>query len=87
MKTTALIIAMLATATAQTNPDPRPDITAWANEATTEQLQEVDGIGPAIAGRIIAGRPYKSSAEVDAVKGIGPVLWDRIEKHVEEVRD
>jgi DNA uptake protein ComE-like DNA-binding protein len=74
-------------AEAPKNPDPREDVTAWANEATVEQLKEVKGIGDKLAALIIAGRPFKDSAAVDAVKGIGPVLWARILEHCANLRD
>lgn len=46
------------------------------NLATAEGLDTVPGIGPAIAERIIAYRvqngPFRSVAELEAVRGIGP---------------
>ncbi|WP_407569236.1 ComEA family DNA-binding protein [Deinococcus altitudinis] len=44
------------------------------NTATEEQLESLPKIGPALAERLIAGRPYRSLADLDAVKGIGPSL-------------
>ena len=41
------------------------------NTATEEQLEALPKVGPALAGRIIAGRPYHSLADLDAVKGVG----------------
>jgi competence ComEA-like helix-hairpin-helix protein len=41
------------------------------NSATQEQLESVPGIGPALAGRIIAGRPYESVDDLLRVSGIG----------------
>ncbi|BDP40991.1 competence protein ComEA [Deinococcus aetherius] len=42
------------------------------NSASTEQLEALPKIGPALAARIVAGRPYRSLADLDQVSGIGP---------------
>lgn len=42
------------------------------NAATREELEALPGIGPALAARIEAGRPYRSVADLDRVRGIGP---------------
>lgn len=42
------------------------------NGATAAELEGLPGIGPALAGRIVAGRPYRSMADLDRVRGIGP---------------
>ena len=41
------------------------------NSATQEQLETVPGIGPALAGRIIAGRPYEDVDDLLRISGIG----------------
>lgn len=42
------------------------------NSASVEQLEALPKIGPALAARIVAGRPYRSLADLDRVSGIGP---------------
>ena len=41
------------------------------NRASTEALQEVPGIGLALAKRIIAARPFRSADDLRRVKGVG----------------
>jgi competence protein ComEA len=44
------------------------------NAATEEQLESLPKIGPALAARLIAARPYHNLQDLDAVKGVGPSL-------------
>ncbi len=48
------------------------------NTATGKELQSIKGIGPVLAGRIIAGRPYKTVDDLLKVKGIGPKKLEKI---------
>jgi competence protein ComEA len=48
------------------------------NTASEAELEVLPGIGPALAGRIIASRPYSSPADLDQVKGIGPKMLEKI---------
>jgi competence protein ComEA len=48
------------------------------NNATPEQLQSLPGVGPKLAARLIAGRPYSSLTDLDAVKGIGPNMLEKL---------
>lgn len=47
------------------------------NTASKEKLMSINGIGPVLSARIIAGRPYRSVDDLLKVKGIGP---KRLEK-------
>jgi hypothetical protein len=42
------------------------------NLATVDELQQLKGIGPSLAERIISGRPYALIRDLEHVSGIGP---------------
>lgn len=42
------------------------------NQAGSEDLQQLAGVGPELAKRIVAARPFKSVDELTKVNGIGP---------------
>jgi competence protein ComEA len=44
------------------------------NTATQAQIESLPNIGPALATRIMAARPYRNLQDLDAVKGIGVSL-------------
>lgn len=48
------------------------------NTATSEQIEALPGVGPALSARILAGRPYRTLADLDAVKGVGPSLLGKL---------
>ncbi len=48
------------------------------NTATEKELQSIKGIGPVLAARIIAGRPYKTVDDLLKVKGIGQKKFEKI---------
>ena len=49
------------------------------NSATREQVEALPGVGPVLAGRILAARPYRTLADLDAVKGVGETTLKRLE--------
>jgi competence ComEA-like helix-hairpin-helix protein len=49
------------------------------NGATYEELQNLPGIGPKLAERIIAHRPFETLKDLDVVPGIGPATLKRLE--------
>ncbi|HLV36889.1 MAG TPA: helix-hairpin-helix domain-containing protein [Spirillospora sp.] len=55
----------------------------FINRATSEELQTLPGVGPALAERIIAYReangPFSSLDDLDNVSGIGPALLSGLE--------
>jgi DNA uptake protein ComE-like DNA-binding protein len=48
------------------------------NSATEQQLETIPGIGPVMAQRIIAARPFKSAEDLRGVKGIGDAKYVKI---------
>jgi len=51
------------------------------NAATLDQLQTVKGIGPTLAARIVAARPFKSVDELMKVKGVGDKRLEQFRPH------
>src|SRR5262249_1423618 len=56
------------------------------NTANSEQLQEVPGIGPATADKILKMRKsygaFKSVEDLRAIKGIGPKRLEKMRKYL-----
>ena len=52
------------------------------NSATREQLMSVPGIGDTYADKIIAGRPYKSKAELKSKNIVPAATYSKIASHV-----
>lgn len=55
------------------------------NTATQAELETLPGVGPVLAGRIIAARankPFTSLADLDQVPGIGPKMLEKLSDRV-----
>ncbi len=56
------------------------------NKASSAELQTLPGVGPALAGRIIAYRsavgPYAEPAELQRVRGIGPKTYEKLAPYI-----
>jgi comEA protein len=55
------------------------------NSASAEELVRLPGIGPALAGAIIAHRseePFRKTEDLRKVKGIGDKLYERLKDHI-----
>jgi competence protein ComEA len=48
------------------------------NTASPAQLDELPGVGPVLAQRIVDHRPFTSVDELDEVSGVGPTLLERL---------
>ncbi|MCL2092165.1 MAG: ComEA family DNA-binding protein [Micrococcales bacterium] len=48
------------------------------NRATQAELEGLPGVGPVLAGRITAARPFASVDQLDQVSGIGPATMARL---------
>ena len=48
------------------------------NTATEKELKMIPGIGPIIAARIIAARPFRSADDLKKVNGIGDKNYAKI---------
>ncbi len=52
------------------------------NTATPTELEDLPGVGPKMAAKLVAGRPYASLSDLDKVKGIGPSMLKKLEPYV-----
>jgi competence protein ComEA len=83
-----LFCALLLVAAVAAAQDARPSTQRAVNinTATSEQLQLLPGVGPALAGRIIAFReangPFEKVDELAAVQGIGDKSLAKLRPYV-----
>lgn len=68
------------------SPARKHDAVVDLNRASDASLQDLPGVGPALARRIIAGRPYASVDELRRVRGIGPRTLLRLRPRVTVLR-
>jgi competence ComEA-like helix-hairpin-helix protein len=52
------------------------------NRATLEELQQIPGVGPSIAERITAARPFSHLDDLKRVSGIGDALLESLRPHI-----
>lgn len=52
------------------------------NEASLPELESLPGIGPALAARIVAARPFHGIDELERVSGIGPATMRRLRDRI-----
>ena len=68
-----------------TQPKSAPEARVNLNTATQAELEQLPGVGPKLAQRIMAARqtkPFRSLADLDQVSGVGPKLLQRLQDHV-----
>ncbi|MGA2361752.1 MAG: helix-hairpin-helix domain-containing protein [Candidatus Aminicenantales bacterium] len=73
-----LMLAAPATGSAQTTRVKKLDL----NTATQAELEGLKGIGPALAAKIIAARPFKTVADLKNVSGISEATYDAVKGQV-----
>jgi DNA uptake protein ComE-like DNA-binding protein len=49
------------------------------NQASSEELQRLPRVGPAMAARIEAARPFRHASDLRRVRGVGPATWALLE--------
>ena len=86
----ALVVPSLAVASQQAGPGGQEQQKIEINSATAEQLQEIPGIGPALATRIIDFReehgPFERVEDLLNVQGIGVRTLERMRPYLEVIK-
>lgn len=67
---------------AATAPRKTPAGRVNVNTASPTELEVLPGVGPKMAAKIVAGRPFAGMADLDKVKGIGPSMLKKLEPFV-----
>ena len=81
-----LILGLLLPASSFGTKKKPPERPVNLNTATSEQLQQVPGIGPATAGKILQMRktygPFKSVDDLLAIRGLGAKRLEKMRKYL-----
>ncbi len=83
---TLILVALTVTAVAGTADCSQPSGVVNINTASSEELELLPRVGPALAGRIIefreANGPFQTVDEILAVKGIGESSFEKLEPFI-----
>ena len=81
-----ILVALAVTAVAGTADSSQPSGVVNINTASSEELELLPRVGPALAGRIIefreANGPFRTVDEILAVKGIGESSFEKLEPFI-----
>jgi competence protein ComEA len=81
-----ILVAFVATVVAGTADSSQPSQVVNINTASSEELQLLPRVGPALAGRIIefreANGPFQTVDEILAVKGIGESSFEKLKPYI-----
>jgi comEA protein len=81
-----LVVSFLFSQSSLATKKKPPDRPVNLNTATSEQLQQVPGIGPATAGKILQMRktygPFKSVDDLLAIRGLGAKRLEKMRKYL-----
>ncbi len=81
-----LVFGLLFSQTSLATKKKPPERPVNLNTATSEQLQQVPGIGPATAGKILQMRktygPFKSVGDLLAIRGLGAKRLEKMRKYL-----